>query len=80
MRLGKRLCLGRAASDSPRRLTGQAAGSAAALAIDQHSPLPELKVADLQTVLQENRVSLHFDDSLIPRDGGGGSNEGGEPI
>ncbi len=64
----------------PAILTGQAAGSAAALAIDQHSPLPELKVADLQTVLQENRVSLHFDDSLIPRDGGGGSNEGGEPI
>lgn len=52
----------------PAILTGQAAGIASALAIDQQTPIFDVPVAELQTLLASTGVLIHFDDSLIPLD------------
>ncbi len=46
--------------------TGQAAGTAAALALELGCPLPGLACSVLQPALVQNGVRLHFDDALIP--------------
>lgn len=50
----------------PAVLTGQAAGIAAAQAIDAKTPIHDLPIAPLQKALADTGVMIHFDDSLIP--------------
>jgi len=50
----------------PAIISGQAAGAAAALALDTGKPIPGVDVAKLQDSLAKAGVMLHFDDALIP--------------
>lgn len=50
----------------PAIITGQAAGTAAALSIDSGKPVYGVDVLSLQQKLEQGGVMLHFDDSLIP--------------
>lgn len=50
----------------PAILTGQAAGEAAALALDKGCGVAAVPVPELQTRLEEDRVMVHFPDSYIP--------------
>lgn len=59
----------------PAIITGQAAGVAAALAIDSGKPIAEIDVAALQDILASQNVMIHFDDALIPASGGGEDSE-----
>ena len=52
----------------PAVLTGQAAGVAASIAIDESCPIPEVPIADLQQLLRETGVIIHFEDSWVPKD------------
>lgn len=50
----------------PAIVTGQAAGVAAAMAIDDKKPIYGIDVTKLQTELKNQNVMIHFDDELIP--------------
>lgn len=50
----------------PAIITGQAAGIAAALSIDDGVPIHDVDIRALQSELEAQDVMLHFDDSLIP--------------
>ncbi len=50
----------------PAILTGQAAGEAAALALDRDCDIAAVPVPELQRRLEEDRVMVHFPDSYIP--------------
>jgi hypothetical protein len=50
----------------PAIISGQAAGAAAALAIDSGRPVYEVDIRRLQESLSKAGVMIHFDDSLIP--------------
>ncbi len=50
----------------PAIITGQAAGIAAALSIDDGVPIYDVDIRALQSELEAQDVMLHFDDSLIP--------------
>ncbi len=50
----------------PAILTGQAAGEAAALALDENRAVSDVTVGTLQRRLEEDRVMVHFPDSYIP--------------
>ena len=50
----------------PAILTGQAAGEAAALAVDKGCDPAAVPVPELQKRLEEDRVMVHFPDSLVP--------------
>ena len=50
----------------PAIITGQAAGIAAALSIDDGVPIYDVDIHALQSELEAQDVMLHFDDSLIP--------------
>jgi len=52
----------------PAIVSGQAAGVAAAIAIDSNKPIFGIDVEKLQEILEKQNVMLHFDDSLIPED------------
>lgn len=49
----------------PAILTGQAAGNAAALAIDEGCGIDTVPVTKLQEILASQNVMIHFDDALI---------------
>lgn len=51
----------------PAIITGQAAGIAAALSIDDGVPIYDVDIHALQSELEAQDVMLHFDDSLIPK-------------
>ena len=51
----------------PAIVTGQAAGLAAALAIDSNSHIYDIDVTELQKELINQNVMIHFDDSLVPK-------------
>lgn len=51
----------------PAILTGQAAGTAAALSVKTGKPVIKTDVAFLQKTLAEDGVTIHFDDGLIPK-------------
>lgn len=55
----------------PAVLTGQAAGTAAALALETGCAIADVPVRELQTRLQQDGVMIHFDDSLVPANGAG---------
>jgi hypothetical protein len=50
----------------PAILTGQAAGAAASLALDQGCGVTEIPTHKLQEKLENENVMIHFDDALIP--------------
>jgi hypothetical protein len=50
----------------PAILTGQAAGEAAALAIDEGCDVAAVPIAALQRRLEEDKVMVHFPDSYVP--------------
>ena len=50
----------------PAILTGQAAGEAAALAIEEKAAVPSVTIPELQRRLAKNNMMIHFDDSLLP--------------
>ena len=50
----------------PAILSGQAAGVAAAQALDTKRPIFAVEIAPLQETLARQNVMIHFDDSLIP--------------
>lgn len=52
----------------PAILTGQAAGEAACLALEEQKPIADVSVSDLQKRLEEADVMIHFPDSYIPED------------
>ncbi len=52
----------------PAIITGQAAGEAAVIAIDDACDIAKVDITKLQTRLTEGNVMLHFDDSLVPED------------
>jgi hypothetical protein len=57
----------------PAIVTGQAAGLAACQAIDTGKGIDEIDVSLLQKTLAEQDVMIHFDDALVPENGGGES-------
>ena len=52
----------------PAIITGQAAGTACALAIDSGKDICKVDIERLQELLSEQDVDIHFDDALIPED------------
>ncbi len=52
----------------PAILTGQAAGTAAALALKHNTSVPQVPITPLQKTLSDTGVMIHFEDSLIPKD------------
>ena len=54
----------------PAVLTGQAAGIAAAQAIDAQTPIFDTPLAPLQKALADTGVIIHFDDAWVPADRG----------
>ena len=55
----------------PAIITGQAAGVAAALAIDSGKAIAEVDIARLQAALASQDVMIHFDDAWVPAEQGG---------
>ena len=53
----------------PAIVTGQAAGVAAAMALEQEIEISDVCISDLQKALQSESVMIHFDDAWIPKDG-----------
>lgn len=47
-------------------LTGQAAGAAVSLALDQKCSITSVEISKLQDNLENENMMIHFDDSLIP--------------
>lgn len=52
----------------PAIISGQAAGAAASLAIDTNEPIYNIDIKKLQNMQADANVMIHFDDSLIPDD------------
>lgn len=52
----------------PAILTGQAAGNACCLAIEEACPVFSVNVKKLQSIMESQNAAVHFDDSLIPCD------------
>ena len=50
----------------PAVLTGQAAGIAAAQAVDAQVAIHDLPIAPLQKALADTGVIIHFDDAWVP--------------
>ncbi len=50
----------------PAIITGQAAGTAAAMAVKNGVPVAKVDIAELQRQLEAGKVMIHFDDALIP--------------
>lgn len=52
----------------PAIITGQAAGVAASIAIDDNMPVADIDVPKMQDILKSQNVMIHFDDSLVKRE------------
>ena len=52
----------------PAILTGQAAGTAASLALDEGKTLQEIEIRKLQQSLERQNVMIHFPDGYVPED------------
>ena len=52
----------------PAILTGQAAGVACALAIDEQTDICHVNIKKLQEILAGQNVMIHFSDDLIPKE------------
>ena len=53
----------------PAIISGQAAGVACALAIDEKKPVYGTDIKMLQKTLTAQNVMIHFDDGLVPKAG-----------
>ena len=62
----------------PAIITGQAAGNAAVVALDTNCGIDKVDVAKVQQRQSEQKVMLHFDDTLIPRDAASAGEKGEE--
>lgn len=51
----------------PAIITGQAAGIACSMAIDDKVSITDVDITKLQTELEKQNVMIHFDDALIPK-------------
>ena len=60
----------------PAIITGQAAGNAAVVALDTNCGIDKVDVAKVQQRQSEQKVMLHFDDTLIPRDAASAGEKG----
>lgn len=49
-------------------LTGQAAGVACALAVDERCAITDVNITALQRVMEEAGNAIHFDDALVPKE------------
>lgn len=52
----------------PAILTGQAAGIACSVAIDEGVNISDINISDLQKKMADSGVIIHFDDALVPID------------
>ena len=52
----------------PAILTGQAAGEAASLALEENKPISNITISKLQKTLEDQNVMIHFPDSYLPED------------
>ena len=52
----------------PAILTGQAAGNACSIAVDDGKPIYAIDVKKLQSAMEKQNCPVHFDDSLVPAD------------
>lgn len=52
----------------PAILTGQAAGNACSIAIDDGSPIYAIDIKKLQNTMEKQNCPVHFDDALVPND------------
>ena len=50
----------------PAIITGQAAGTAASMAIENECDINKISIKDLQKTLEDENVMIHFDDEWIP--------------
>ena len=50
----------------PAIVTGQAAGQAAAHALEQHCGVADVDICRLQRALNDAGLMIHFDDALLP--------------
>lgn len=50
----------------PAIITGQAAGQAAAHALNEHCAIPAVNISDLQAALAAAQVQIHFEDADVP--------------
>ena len=50
----------------PAIITGQAAGIACAMALDDNKIIADVDIKKLQSELEKENVMIHFDDSLVP--------------
>ena len=64
----------------PAIVTGQAAGIACSIALDDDAPIHGIDVGKLQGILEEQNVMIHFDDALIPENSSLENAEKGEDI
>ncbi len=55
----------------PAIQTGEACGVAAAIAIENGCSIVDVDIAELQARLEKNGIMIHFDDALVPENGGG---------
>lgn len=52
----------------PAIITGQAAGVASSIAIDDNCAVSDVDISELQGILEEQNVLIHFDDKLVRKD------------
>ena len=62
----------------PAILTGQAAGAAAAQAIDESCSVRDVNIQRLQKTLKAQNVLIHMTPDLLPKDGAVGEHAGAE--
>ena len=55
----------------PAIITGQAAGEAAVIAIEDSVSVSDVDINKLQRRLEEGNVMIHFPDELVPKNRGG---------
>ena len=54
----------------PAIITGQASAAACFIALRDNESIYNVNIKELQVLLEEQNVMIHFDDSLIKEDGG----------
>ena len=52
----------------PAIITGQAAGVAASIAIDDNKTVADVDISKLQSILEKQNVIIHFDDKLVKKE------------
>ena len=50
----------------PAIITGQAAGVACSVAVDDNVDITNVDISKVQQILEKQNVMIHFDDALVP--------------